>query len=76
MLIAETLSKDCRISKLLVYLLLMVNIKNYSIVFGLILELNMLNFRSLTIELISSFTIFLTHSIRYVLNKSSLFNIF
>ena len=54
----------------------MVNIENPSIIFGLILELDMLSVRLLTIVLISSFTISLTHSIANTLNVLSLFNAF
>ena len=57
MLLAEVLSIDCRIGALLACLLLIVDIKNLSIVSGLILKLNMLSFGLLTTALISSFTI-------------------
>ena len=57
MLLDEVLSKDCRIGVFLACLLSMVNIENFSIVFGQILKLDMQSFGLLTPTLISSFTI-------------------
>ena len=72
----EALSKNYRIDTLLMYLLSMVNIENPSIISELIFELDMLSFGLLTIVLISSFTISLTHSTANALNALSLFNAF
>lgn len=76
MLLAEALSIKHKIGALLVYLLSIVNVKNLFIASGLILELDMLSFRLLTIALISFFTISWTYFTANVLNLLPLFNAF
>lgn len=76
MLLIETLNKNYKIRVFLVYLLLIVNINIVSIIFGLILKLDILSFRLLITALISFFTSFWIHLTTNVLNLLFFFNDF
>lgn len=73
MLFAKFPSKNYKIGVFLAYLLLIVNIKNFFILFGLILKLAILNYGLLTIALISFFIIFWIYFIANALNLPSFF---
>lgn len=76
MLLVETLSKDYRIGILLVYLLLIFDIKNLLIAFELIIKLNILSFELLTTVFILFFIISWIYFIINILNMLSFFNTF
>lgn len=75
-LLAEVLNKNCKIDTFLVYLLLIVNIKNFFMVSKLILKINILNFWLLIIVFILFFTMSKMYFIANVLNMLSFVNIF